>query len=236
MIISFEGIQGMGKTTAAVAIAYEEHLATGKKVISNTHLNFDYQHFDLAWFLEHLVDHEMEDCLLVLDEMYQLADSRSSATKLNKLVTYFVVQARKRNVDWYVCTHHIDHIDLRLRRAIDIRGSCRGHEERPCKACRCRACGGVGSIMGGACEVCGGVGGTGQVGGQPCERCLGYGKIGWFRVNFLDRRMRKRYPSDVLPYFNGPILGNKYWHLFNTRERIPMQARILQGIETLEVI
>lgn len=190
----------------AVALADEEHRLNDRKIISNDHLNFDFTHFDIAWFLEHLVDSEMEGCIILLDEMYQIADSRSSATKLNKLFTYFVVQTRKRDVDLYICTHHLDHIDLRLRRAVDVRGACRYRSEAPCKKCH----------------------GKGEVGGRPCDRCLGYGELGWVRAHFLDRRLRRRYTLDVF--------ANKYWHLFNTKERIPMQARILAGIDTLTVV
>jgi hypothetical protein len=170
----------------------------------------------------------MEDSILITDEMYQMADSRSSSTKLNKLWTYFTVQCRKRGVDMYLCTHFLDHIDLRLRRAVDIRGSCRYYPERPCRRCRCRKCGGTGNYNGAPCSECNGIGGTGKYNGQPCERCLGYGEVGTIRVNFLDRRMRRRYMIE--------IPANNYWHLFNTRERIPIQARILAGIDVAEVV
>jgi hypothetical protein len=227
MIVSLEGVQGTGKTTAGVGLSYEEHLVNERKVISNQHLNFDFQMFSLEWFLEHLADHEMEDCVLLLDEMYQIADSRSSQSKLNKLFTYFIVQTRKRGVDLYLCTHHIDHIDLRLRRAVDVRGSCRMYEH-PCKKCKCRMCNGTGVVEGRKCVVCAGAGGTGLVNGSPCLDCLGYGKVGWIRIQFLDRRIRRRYPLD--------LFANKYWHLFNSYDRIPMPAKTLQGIDTVEIV
>ena len=203
MLVSFEGPMGSGKTTAAVALAFEEHRRNGRKVIANNHLNMEYTHFDIAWFLEHFVanDHELEDCVLLLDEMYQIADSRSSQTKLNKLMTYFVVQTRKRGVDLYICTHHLDHIDLRLRRAVNIRGACRYYSENPCRKCH----------------------GKREFNGSPCGRCLGYGEVGWVKTRFLDRGLRRRYSLE--------ILANRYWHLFNTLERIPIQARMLQGID-----
>lgn len=235
-IISCEGVMGAGKSTAAVALAYEKSNGGERKVISNMHLNTEflpYTHFSLEWFLEHLIDQELEDCVLVLDEMYQLFDSRSSGTKLNKLLTYFVVQTRKRGVDLIVCTHHLDHVDKRGRRAVDIRGACRYYEEKPCHRCRCRRCGGTGGYLGADCPDCTRdemgkpTGGTGEYMGRPCERCLGYGKVGLVVVNFLNRRLRKRYSLD--------IMGNKYWHLFSTRERIPMQARILAGIDLAEI-
>ncbi len=227
MIVSLEGVQGTGKTTMAIALAFEESKKTGKKVISNQHLNYEYTQFSLEWFLNHLADHELEDCILLLDEMYQIADSRSSQSKLNKLFTYFIVQTRKRGVDLYQCTHHIDHIDVRLRRAIDIRGSCR-FIHRVCKKCRCRYCKGTGEVDGRRCENCNGVGATGWNGDEPCETCRGYGELGWVRTSFLDRKLRKRYSLE--------IFANEYWHLFNSWDRIPMPAKSLQGIDTMELM
>lgn len=234
MIVTFEGVQGSGKTTAATAFAYDDtNGGKDRKVISNQHLNFPFQQFSLEWFLEHLADHAMEDCVLFLDEMYQIADSRSSGSKLNKLFTYFMVQTRKRGVDVYFCTHYLDHVDLRLRRAADIRNSCR-YYERVCPKCRCRTCGGTGLVSGSgrgnlSCSDCAGRGGTGaSKDGKPCEHCLGYGRLGWVRLNVLDRRARRRYtPPDMW--------ANPYWHLFNSWDRIPMPAKALAGIDVQEV-
>ncbi len=104
----------------------EEAYRPEKKVISNNHLNFPYTHFDPKYLLEHLEDEEIEDCIWILDEAYQAGlDSRSTSTKFNKLMTYIVAQTRKRGVDLYLCTHHIDAIEKRIRRAVDIRGTCR---------------------------------------------------------------------------------------------------------------
>jgi hypothetical protein len=206
MIISLEGPMGSGKTTAAVALATDDQKKTGRRIITNMHLNIPHTKFDIAFFLEQMAEGggELEDCILIMDEFYQIADSRSSGSKLNRLWTYFIVQTRKLGVDMYVCTHYLDHIDIRNRRAVDIRGACRSREYK-CQKCES----------------------TGSVGGVPCEKCLGYGKIGMIHVNFLDRRMRRRYPLD--------IMGNRYWHIFNTLERLPMQARVLQGIDTAMV-
>lgn len=224
-----EFVQGTGKTTGAVATAYEDSIETKRLIYSNAHLNCEqYRHFDTSVFLEKILGEELEDVILVTDEMYQMADSRSSQTKLNKLWTYFVVQTRKRGVDLYLCTHNLDHVDIRIRRAVDIRGTCRAYEEKPCRKCKCRKCGGTGRYNGDTCPECEGRGGTGEVKGKPCDNCHGYGKRTIIRIWFLDRRMKTRYSVD--------ILGNDYWHLFDTRERIPINARIFQGIDTTEYI
>ncbi len=178
-----------------------------RRIISNVFLNFDHTHFDIAYFLEHLADSEMENCAILWDETYQLADSRNSATKLNKIVTYFVVQTRKRGVDLILCTHNLDHLDLRIRRAVDVRGTCRTWVEMPCRKCK----------------------GTREYKGQPCDRCLGYGKKGVTTGYFLNKRLRRRSTLDLDP-------ANTYWHLFNTKERIPMQARMIANIDTALVV
>ncbi len=103
----------------------DEAFIPPRKIFCNNHLNFPYTHFDPQFFLEHAEDQELSDCILLLDEAYIYLDSRTSAAKITKLFTYFIGQTRKRGVDLYVCTHHIDVLDKRLRRAIDIRGNCR---------------------------------------------------------------------------------------------------------------
>jgi len=106
------------------------------KVYSNNHLNFPYTYFDAKYFLDHLNDEELVNSVLLLDEAYIYLDARTGASKLNKLFTYFIVQTRKRGVDLYICTHHIDIVDKRLRRAVDIRGTCRYKKEYPCTQCQ----------------------------------------------------------------------------------------------------
>jgi hypothetical protein len=218
MIISFEGFQGTSKTTAAVATLVEQGVKQGKKIISNANLDMEYTKFSLEWFLDNINTHEMEDCILFLDELYQLFDSRNSGSKQNKLFSYFIVQTRKRGVDFYYCTHHIDHVELRLRRATDIRGSCRFYPELPCKQCK-----GIGKVLINMKE-------------ETCPRCHGFispvdKKTTWGGLsvtNFLDRRYRKRYSAEYW--------APEYWKYFDTRERLSMQKKIMSGIDTNEVV
>ncbi len=220
-IISFEGPMGNNKSTSAVAIAYEKHRLFGRKVISNQHLSFPYTQFDIAYFLEHYSDEELTNCVLLMDEFYQIADARASASKLNRLWTYFIVQTRKRDVDLFICTHHLDYIDKRNRRAVNIRGACRYYEEWPCRKCK-----GTGRIPVQG-EVIKPKSYLRYEGLDMCDRCLGYGKVGMGRINFLDRRRRVSYPVD--------IPSNEYWDKFSTRERVGVQKSVLQGIDSVEV-
>lgn len=195
-IWTFEGLMGSGKTLSAVTFCYLEWKNKGKRIFANNKLNFDHTWFDSEFFVNNIVGEELENAVILLDEAYIYLDARTSSSKLNKLFTYFIVQTRKRNVDLYICTHHIDIVDKRLRRAIDVRGSCRFTKEEPCRRCR----------------------GTGiepkkkQKNGDPipCTRCLGYGVNGYATTSFthqhlgISRKVKIHAPA--------------YWDLYDTRE------------------
>ena len=215
-ITSLEGVMGSGKSLTAVALAYTEHKTMGKRVIANIDLKFEHTYLTLEYFLDNLVTEELNDCVTILDETYLLLEARSSMGKLNRLFTYYIGQTRKRGVDLFLCFHHIDTLDKRVRRAIDIRGTCSGQEEKPCKACK----------------------GSGRYKYKPefdeygkvitiprdsypeeewCPRCIGYGKVGWYTTKFFDLRSNKRYRVRVY--------GNAFWGLYETRELVPLTAR-----------
>ena len=194
MISTLEGVMGSGNTLAAVTLCYLE-FQEGKEVISNVDVNFPYTKLDTEFFLANMNTHEMEHCTLLLDEAYIYLDSRNSATKLNKLFTYFIAQTRKRGVDMFVCIHHIDTVDKRLRRAIDLRGTCRFRKEAPCKKCK----------------------GETTVKGIMCPGCNGYGESGYVTVSFFDMRSAKRQKIRI----HGPT----FWGLYDTNQRIKLTGK-----------
>ena len=51
--------------------------------------------------------------------LYELVNRRFASTKLNTLVTYLVVQCRKRNQNFVIVAPSKDRVDLRLQRQID---------------------------------------------------------------------------------------------------------------------
>lgn len=218
-ITSFEGVMGSGKSCSAVACAYTEHIQNGKKVIANMALEFDHTYLTLEYFLNNLQTDELYDCVTILDETYLLLDARNSMGKLNRLFTYFIGQTRKRGVDLYLCFHHIDTLDKRVRRAIDIRGTCSGQEEFPCKKCK-------GSGRPGVPPILNDMG----VPKEPtkderhswseedtCPRCLGFGKVDFFTTKFFDARTNKR--SKIR------VFGNAFFDLYETKELVPLSQR-----------
>ena len=219
-ITSFEGPMGSGKSCSAVALAYTEHTQNGKKVLANMELTFPHQYMDLQYFLDNLQTEELNDCVTILDETYLLLESRSVGSKrLSTLFTYYIGQTRKRGVDLYLCYHHIDTIDKRVRRAIDIRGTCSGVEEEPCKKCKGSGWEKVAPI----------IDEYGKVRPHPmdtipenelCPRCLGYGKAGWYTTKFYDLRSNRR--SRVR------VFGNVFWGMYKTKEIVPLSKRQLK--------
>jgi hypothetical protein len=226
MITTFEGVMGSGKTLTAVALACSEHYQNGRKIISNIHLAFPYQKFDTQFFLDHLQDQQLNNCITLLDEAGQYLDARRSGGRANLLWSYYVVQTRKRGVDLYACFHHYDVMDKRFRRQIDIRGSCRYLKEDPCTKCKgekildkgrgvlCPACGSRnGEGPNTECKFCKGT-------GEVCPRCLGYGVTGWATTKFIDlntgRRSRIR------------VFGPAFFGQYDTEELVPFTGKQLR--------
>lgn len=235
LLVSLEGPMGTGKTCTTTAIAYGEFTQNKKKVISNYHVNFPYQHFDPEWFLQNLEGEMLNNCVLLWDEGMQGLDS-SVRSKFSRLALYFVAQTRKRGVDMYVCCHHIDELDKRLRRKFDVRGSCSGYEEDPCKGCngekvvspkkgicpRCVGSGHVYSEDGTDGIVCPECGGTGK--GTLCKRCWGYGKTGWYTTRLVDMGVRAL-GSGRRKVKKIRVFGPPFWGLYDTNELIPFTSR-----------
>lgn len=220
-IYTFEGVMGSGKTLTAAALATSEHYQNGKKIIANIHLAIPYQRFDMGYFMEHLQDEQLNDCITVLDEAHQYLDARRSSGRMNLLWTYYTVQTRKRGVDLYACFHHIDVMDKRFRRQVDVRGTCRYLKEDPCKQCSGHGvltrggvvCGCVTDEDGRPNPNCGACKGTGMV----CPRCLGYGVTGWATTRFLDLRTGRR--SRIR------VFGPAFFGVYNTEELIPFSGK-----------
>ncbi len=81
-------------------------------------------------------DVELKNTSVVLDEAYLYVDSRLTQSSFSRLMTYFVMQTRKRNVDLYITTQQFENVDIRLRRNCDIRALCRYNQKN--QICRVR--------------------------------------------------------------------------------------------------
>lgn len=117
-IVCFEGRLGSGMTLSAVAITYQEYLRTKKPVYSNLKLNFPYKPLTKLNF------NTVTNSILLIDDAFIEFDSRRSNSKKNLLWSYLFMQARRRGLQIFLDTPDISSLDPRIRRSIDIRGTC----------------------------------------------------------------------------------------------------------------
>jgi Zonular occludens toxin (Zot) len=89
----------------------------GFSVMSNYGLKFPHDKLD-AKRLVHMGT-DLQNCVMALDEIHVLIDSRSSMSERNKMLSYFILQTRKRNVVLFYTTQDRSQVDVRLRRNTD---------------------------------------------------------------------------------------------------------------------
>lgn len=120
MIIVFTGTVGGGKTLSMTVEAYK-YYRQGHAIYSNYWLNFPHTLLTAKRFREMIEEKEqLQNVVLLLDEAHIWIDSRGSMTKKNKMISYFILQTRKRNVRLLATTQHYHQLDKRLRDTADI--------------------------------------------------------------------------------------------------------------------
>lgn len=121
MILAFVGTVGSGKTLSAVYECYQYYKRLGYTVYSNIGLNFPHVKLTRK-VLDQLIKEKkgLQNAVLLMDEIHISVDSRSSMSKRNKAISYFILQTRKRNVRLLYTTQHLHQVDKRLRDTTDI--------------------------------------------------------------------------------------------------------------------
>jgi len=128
MIIGYIGTRGRGKTLSMVREAYE-HYKKGYEVYSNIKLSKKYfKHYNLISLKEIIEwvkgDIQFKKAVFLLDEVHVYIDSRSGMSKKNVILSYFVLQTRKRDVRVLYTTQFIDQVDKRLRQPTEVIVQC----------------------------------------------------------------------------------------------------------------
>ena len=111
MIIGIDGGLGSGKTALMTGYLYED-FKQGFDVKANYSLNFKHDTLDVLSLLEK--NPNLKDVSIGIDEITVFMDCRTSASKMNRLISYFILQSRKRNVTLYYTTQDFNMVDLRL--------------------------------------------------------------------------------------------------------------------------
>lgn len=120
MIVGIIGDRGSGKTLYMVKEALTNYKRK-RQVIANFHLvNFPKikgckkpELLDMSFITD--FKKQLHNICLLIDEIYIYIDSRNSASKQNRIWSYFFNQTRKRDVDLYYSTQFFHQVDKRLR-------------------------------------------------------------------------------------------------------------------------
>lgn len=125
MIIGIEGGLGSGKTILMTRFLVKDNLK-GRKLFANYGLKeVNFEPLDITKILDmHKNEFNLLDCSIGIDEITVFADCRKSGSKLNRLVSYFILQSRKRNVDIYFTTQNLNMVDFRLINYMDFQIFC----------------------------------------------------------------------------------------------------------------
>jgi len=122
LIIGFEGGLGSGKTIGMVRYLHKDH-ANGKKIFANFGLRgIDYESLNVLNIME---NKNLNNVSIGIDEITVFMDCRTSMKKLNRLLSYFILQTRKRNCDLYFTTQDFGMCDKRLLKYCDIQILCK---------------------------------------------------------------------------------------------------------------
>lgn len=116
---------GTGKTLF-MTIRAKQHYDKGERIIANYGLRFPHEKADSAILME-LVKNEtnLNRCVLALTEMHVLLDSRTSLSKKNRVMSYLILQTRKRQVYLFYDSQDMGQVDIRLRNNTNYYVFCR---------------------------------------------------------------------------------------------------------------
>ena len=128
MIIGFYGRRGKGKTLSATRLikAYKEE---GYKVFTNTPFKFEHEIITKQMLIDYYnTDTNFDKAIFFLDEAHMFLDSRRGTSGLSLIITYFVLQTRKRGVKLIYTTQDKDQVDKRLRQQTEVDVYCDIHD------------------------------------------------------------------------------------------------------------
>ena len=118
MIIFYVGRRGTGKTLTMVYNAYKYFL-DGWKIYSNFELPFS-EYIDSEEILKIDKNSTIKNCVILIDEISVLYDSRRSMKKTNINFSQVLMELRKRNINILATTQFSGTTDLRFRQHVDI--------------------------------------------------------------------------------------------------------------------
>ena len=120
------GAQGSGKTTLLSYILYK---AYEKNFTIYSNFDFALPHETVTMKeITSLVSENIQNACIGIDEAEAVIDSRTSQSRFNRIMSYWVYQSRKRNNALYLCSHILGAIDMRVRREATHLFRCHGYD------------------------------------------------------------------------------------------------------------
>lgn len=116
---------GKLKTSLATLLA-RIYVQNGASVYANYDLDFNNIH---RLEVEDLLQLDVKSGLILVDEVYTVAESRISSSKVNRFFSYFVFQSRKLHVDIIYTSQLTSAVDLRLFNLTDKKIACFGFDK-----------------------------------------------------------------------------------------------------------
>ena len=120
MIVLYKGARGRGKTLTMIKDSYNYYLNNWDIYSNMKSLKFA-KYLSNEFILKiDKKEKKLYNCVLVIDEIQTLFDSRNSSTKESRNFSYFIQQIRKRDIILLTTTQFSNTMDKRLRQHIDI--------------------------------------------------------------------------------------------------------------------
>jgi len=123
IIIGLEGGLGSGKTIMGVRYLHQNH-TDSIPIYANFWLSFPHTTLDVNKIKDILKDKYMKFASIMIDEITVFMDCRRSMNEINLLISYFILQSRKRGVTFYYTTQDFDMVDGRLINHTDYMIEC----------------------------------------------------------------------------------------------------------------
>jgi len=119
MIVMYKGRRGTGKTLTMVKDGLGFY-NKGWVIYSNFEVVFPYKKLNNDDILNLPDNDNIKNCVIMIDEIQTIIDSRRSMKSSNLNFSYWIQQIRKKNIVLLCTTQFTRTTDLRLREHIDI--------------------------------------------------------------------------------------------------------------------
>lgn len=127
-----EGDMGSGKTNTAVGLVVDRYQADpNTRIMANFHLfgiRYVYRP-TIVEIMAFLTEHNIQECIIVVDEAYIEAEARRSMNPMTVLFTWYAQQMRKRKIELYIIVQNGRFVDWRFKWIMTTRVMCKYNEK-----------------------------------------------------------------------------------------------------------